>query len=117
MVMKIDLFLHSKLFLRMTEVVFAFDIKQDLLPEYKEWVLANSSAIAQNAIPGFKYIGTWITKVGTSNQVERRFSVESFESIKLLVEGKRTESQQKLISEERKYVSGAMSTKIITRIC
>lgn len=101
----------------MTECVFSFDIRQELIPEYKAWVVENAARLEQNALNGLKYEGTWISKIGSTNLVERRYAVVDFRAFETLVNGTRTEVQQKLIKEERQFMSGGISTKIISRIC
>lgn len=101
----------------MAEVVLSFQVKQELIPDYKVWVGKNAARIAENSLPGLRYIGTWITKIGSSNEVERRFSIENFEALKILVEGQRSESQQKLISEERAFISGSLFSKVLAKVC
>lgn len=101
----------------MTEVVITFEVKQDLVPEYKDWVKKSADSFAQHAVPGLRYIGTWISKLGVTNQVERRFFVEDFQALQNLVEGKRTETQQKLVAEERRFVSGSVVTTVLAKIC
>ena len=64
------------------QYVTRYNLKPDKESEFRQWVLDNSSAIAENAPDGWSYLGTWFTvRLFGQYECESRWEIDDYAAL------------------------------------
>jgi len=66
----------------MLEYVYRYNLKVDMVEAYRDWVVANDTALRDHQPPGWAYLGTWFSVRSFGEfHCESRFQLDGYEAL------------------------------------